>query len=119
VEFKVPFSDRASALLAELKAHCIPAPCFPITREAVWNVCKRRAPAALVHGLRATFKPWCQDSGIDEEVAEGCLSHGPGDATKAAYNRADMVDRRRVVMLAWADFLDGKHAANVVPLKRA
>jgi hypothetical protein len=52
-------------------------------------------------------------------VAEGCLSHGPGDASKAAYNRAEMVDRRRKVIQAWADFLDGKHAANVVPLKRA
>jgi hypothetical protein len=54
------------------------------------------------------------------QAFEGCLSHGPGDATKAAYNRGQMIARRRVVMQAWADFLDGKHAANVIPLpKRA
>jgi hypothetical protein len=59
-------------------------------------------------------------AGGSDLIAEACLSHGPGDATKAAYNRAKMVDRRRVVMQAWADFLDGKHAANVIPLpKRA
>jgi hypothetical protein len=44
-------------------------------------------------------------------------SHGPGDTTKAAYNHAAMVTRRRAVMEVWADFLDGKHAAIVVPLK--
>jgi hypothetical protein len=69
--------------------------------------------------MRATFRSWCADHGVDDGLAEMCLSHGPGDATKAAYNRAGMVDRRRVVMQAWADFLEGKQAANVVPLKRA
>jgi integrase len=120
VEFKVPLSDRAVTLLEKLKAHRrVGTAVFPVSREVVWRVCKRLAPDASVHGLRATFKSWCQDSGIDEEVAEGCLSHGPGDATKAAYNRGEMVERRRKVMQAWTDFLDGKDAANVVPLRRA
>jgi hypothetical protein len=37
---------------------------------------------------------------------------------EAAYNRAPMVDRRRALMQAWADFGDGKDAANVVAFER-
>jgi integrase len=120
IEFKVPLSSRSLALLEELKAHRRTGSCvFPVGRCAVWDMCKRVAPEASVHGWRATFRSWAADNGIDDALAEMCLSHGPGDATKAAYNRGEMVDRRRAVMQAWADFLDGKHAANVVPLKRA
>jgi integrase len=120
VEFKVPLSDPAIALLEKLREHRLAGGrVFPVGRCAVWDMCKRVAPGASVHGWRATFRSWAADNGIDDALAEMCLSHGPGDATKAAYNRAEMVDRRRVVMQAWADFLDGKHAANVVPLKRA
>jgi hypothetical protein len=35
------------------------------------------------------------------------------------YNQATMLKRRRPVMQAWADFLDGAAADNVLPLKRA
>jgi hypothetical protein len=78
--------------------------------------------AATTHGLCASFKSWGEDVGTDHQVAECCLAHAKGDSTVAAYNRAEMVQRRRVVMQAWADYLDGKEAeasAKVVPLKRA
>jgi hypothetical protein len=52
-------------------------------------------------------------------VAEGCLSHGPDGPNKAAYNRAEMVNRRRAVMQQWSDFLAGRDSADMVPLKRA
>jgi integrase len=119
VDFKVPLSDSALALLAELKAHCQTGPVFAGTaRNVIWEMCKRLAPKASPHGLRATFRSWCANKGIDDGLAEMCLSHGPGDATKAAYNRDDVVERRRVVMSRWADFLDGKDSAAAVPLKR-
>jgi integrase len=129
VLFKVPLSDRALAILDEIKAHRRPGPYVflgkdrhPVARNAVWMQCKRLAGSpASVHGLRATFRSWCADNGVDDGVAEACLSHGPGDATKAAYNRAEMVARRRVVIQNWSDYLNGKEAAEmkVVPLKRA
>jgi integrase len=120
VEFKVPLSDRAVALLEQLRTHRpTGGRVFSVGRCAVWDICKRVSGTASVHGMRATFRSWAADHGIDDGLAEMCLSHGPGDATKSAYNRAEMVERRRVVMQAWADFLDGKHSADVVPLKRA
>ena len=41
------------------------------------------------------------------EVAEACLSHRVGSAVSRAYARSDMLERRRPVMAAWAQFLEG------------
>jgi hypothetical protein len=38
---------------------------------------------------------------------------------QAAYNRADMVERRRVVMQDWTNFLDGKASAKVASIGAA
>jgi integrase len=119
VMFKVPLSDRALAILNEIRLHRRAGPYVflgtdreALSRNALWMQSQRRTGhRASVHGWRATFRSWCADNGVDDAVAEACLSHGPGDATKAAYNRAEMVTRRRVVMQRWSDFLDGKEAA--------
>jgi integrase len=72
-----------------------------------------------VHGWRATFRTWAADNGVPDEVAELCLSHLTSKTVRA-YNRAEMVERRRRALQDWADYLDGKAAAdNVVRLKRA
>jgi hypothetical protein len=40
---------------------------------------------ATTHGLRASFKSWGEDVGIDHQVVECCLAHAKGDSTVAAY----------------------------------
>jgi hypothetical protein len=42
-----------------------------------------------------------------------------GSAVSRAYNRSDMLERRRPVMDEWQGYIDGNDAADVVPLKRA
>ena len=71
---------------------------------------------ATTHGLRASFKSWGEDVRIDHQVAECCLAHAKGDSTVAAYNRGEMVDRRRITTQRWADFLDGKASGKVVAM---
>jgi hypothetical protein len=59
------------------------------------------------------------DHGVADDLGEACLAHGKGDATKAAYNRADMIALRRKVMQNWGAFLGGgeEHQPdNVIPL---
>jgi hypothetical protein len=40
-------------------------------------------------------------------MAEIALAHKVGNAVEAAYRRGDMLERRRVLMEAWSDFLIG------------
>jgi integrase len=127
-EFKVPLSDQAMALLSPLyesrgKGALVfpgPRPSRPIANQALWTQMGRATgKTATTHGLRASFRSWCLDVGVDDAVAEACLAHGPKDAVQAAYNRAEIIDRRRVAMAQWGRFLSGEtETGKVVPLAR-
>lgn len=60
-----------------------------------------------VHGLcRATFSTWAYETAAARgDVIEACLAHREADKVKAAYNRAQFNDERRVLLAAWADYL--------------
>jgi integrase len=138
-EFKVPLSAQAVALLKALHAArddselVFPAsaglpgkpgrPAKPgrsIPNATVWAMMQRVTDGkATTHGLRASFRTWCGDVGVAREVSEACLAHAKGDAVEAAYNRSEMVERRRAVMVRWADFLDGKASAKVTDISAA
>ena len=72
---------------------------------------------ATIHGMRAAFRTWCSDTGKPEDLAEAALAHSQG-ALADAYQRGDRLDRRRVLMQAWADHCLGRKG-EVVALRRA
>ena len=39
------------------------------------------------------------------EVVEACLAHAVKSKVEAAYARSDLLNRRRILMQAWADYL--------------
>jgi integrase len=125
IEFKVPLSKQALAMLKPLhdtkgRAQLVfpgPRPGKSIANQAVWSQMGGvTGKTATTHGLRATFRTWCGDVGIEREVSEACLAHSMGDSTEGAYNRPEMVERRRVVMQRYADFLDGKATAKLASM---
>ena len=60
---------------------------------------------AVPHGLRSTFRTWAAEAGVDHAIAEMALGHQVGSAVERAYNRSGMVEARRGVMSAWAEYL--------------
>ena len=75
-----------------------------------------------VHGFRSTFRDWIAErTGFPREVAEAALAHVLRDQTEAAYQRGDMLDRRRKLMEAWAKFCTSGEApgSEVVPIREA
>ena len=56
------------------------------------------------HGLRASFRTWCAETGVVREVAEAALAHSAG-VVERAYQRSDLLAARRKVMDAWARVL--------------
>lgn len=71
------------------------------------RICRRPEgePSVTVHGIRSTFRDWCADNGVNDAVAERCLSHKWGSTVTQAYYRNDLLDQRRAVMQKWADAL--------------
>lgn len=67
----------------------------------------RAGDVCVPHGLRSTFRDWAGElTNYPRELAEQALAHAVGDATEQAYRRGDALDKRRVMMQAWADFCD-------------
>ena len=60
---------------------------------------------AVPHGFRSSFRDWCGETGQPREVAEACLAHAVKSKVEAAYARSDLLNRRRILMQAWADYL--------------
>jgi len=64
------------------------------------------------HGFRASLRTLGRERlGIDVDVLEAQLAHAPKDEVEAAYARVKFKGQRRVVMQAWADYLDGLKTA--------
>jgi integrase len=80
----------------------------PLSNMAMSEALKHRgAPEiATVHGFRSTFDQWASEvAHAEREVIERSLAHVVKSKTEAAYNRADLLDRRRVLMMQWSAFL--------------
>ncbi|MBV9017557.1 MAG: integrase arm-type DNA-binding domain-containing protein [Alphaproteobacteria bacterium] len=130
-DFRVPLSDDAIAVLRAMRVDPIGDPdryLFPGSKpgKPLTNILKylkedMRRPNCTVHGFRSTFRDWVGDcTDFPGDLAELALAHTLPDKTEAAYRRQDALERRRVLMNAWAGYCAGREiGAHVISLKRA
>ena len=60
--------------------------------------------AAVPHGFRSSFKDWARSqTSYPDEVSELALAHVNNDATRAAYARDELLEKRRSLMSDWAE----------------
>lgn len=121
---RVPLSGRAMAIFEPLaavrtgpfvfsgrKAGLSPAAFKMLLR-------RMRVEGASPHGFRSSFSDWASESTMfQREVVEQCLAHTVGGSVELAYRRGDILEKRRAVLEAWADFIEAKQADNVIPLR--
>ena len=72
---------------------------------------------ATVHGFRAMASTALNEMGFRPDVIERQLAHQEQNAVRAAYNRAEYLSERRVMMQHWADYLDSLARNNLIPLR--
>lgn len=69
-------------------------------------VMRRMKVDAVPHGFRSTFRDWVSErTNYPRELAEQALAHVIGNKVEAAYRRSDILEKRRVMMSEWGDFL--------------
>lgn len=62
---------------------------------------------AVPHGFRSTFRDWAaEQTAYSDEIRKAASGHTVGDAIKEAYQRTDLLEKRRRLMIDWARFLD-------------
>jgi len=69
-----------------------------------------------IHGFRSSFRDWCAEAvgnSFSREVCEHALAHSLPDKVEAAYRRGDLLEKRVVLMQAWADYCGAQNFAKV------
>lgn len=114
----VPLSRQAVALLRELhtitggRKYLFPnlrSPNACMTGTTINRVLERLGFAGEFsgHGFRSTASTFLHELGYDEKMIDRQLAHAERNKTKASYNHAEYLPRRREMMQAWADWVDG------------
>lgn len=109
-----PLSDSAlSAVIKRMQAKRVDAGLAP------W-VDKDNGRWIVPHGFRSTFSTWRADkTNYPEEMGEFALAHAIPDKVAAAYQRGDLLDKRRKLMRDWGAFCTQRStAATAVARKR-
>ena len=128
-EHRVPLSAAALALLETMPRMgdlVFPGakPGKPLSDMSLTAVLRRMKRSDItVHGFRSSFRDWCAESvanSFPREVCEHALAHSLPDKVEAAYRRGDLIEKRIMLMQAWADYC-GKvpEAASVTPIRGA
>ncbi|WP_416882853.1 tyrosine-type recombinase/integrase [Marivita sp.] len=114
-DHRVPLTDEMLAIIEPLKA---------LRSEYVFEGQKRHKPLSnmsmlmllrrmqvegvTVHGFRSTFRDWASEvANVPREVAEKSLAHSVGSDVERAYARSDLLEKRRVLMERWSQFVSG------------
>ena len=59
----------------------------------------------VLHGFRSSFRVWAEERTRAGYLAiELSLAHKVGSDVERAYRRTDLLDQRRELMQAWADY---------------
>jgi integrase len=110
-EHRVPLSDQALAVLIDLSNKSkwlFPSRNKkPLSTNAMLTLLKNRMDKPFtVHGFRSTFRDWAAEvSSHPRELAEAALAHVLSNKAEAAYQRGDLLDKRRGLMRDWADYI--------------
>jgi integrase len=111
-EHRVPLSDRALVILAELPRESGRDAVFPgrsaggfLNQDAMADVLTKLRPGITVHGFRSTFRDWAAETtGYPNHVVEMALAHAISNGVEAAYRRGDLFEKRTRLMREWCAY---------------
>jgi integrase len=133
-EHRVPLSDAALDVLEKVKPLALTtegvpnpaAPVFPGPRRALpmsnmtmlMLLRRMKRDDLTAHGFRSTFSDWAAErTSYPREVVEMALAHAIGNKVEAAYRRGDLFEKRRQLMIDWANFCQMSPSGQVVALR--
>jgi integrase len=125
---RVPLSNQAITLLEDLKSTGRSNFVFPGSKRGkplsnmAMTICLSRMGRGdiTVHGFRSTFRDWvAEKTNYPQRVAETALAHRLKDGAEAAYQRGDLLEKRKQMMDAWAQYALPETSNVVVAFKGA
>lgn len=118
-EHRVPLSEQAINLLKSMPRLSDSQKIFPnrqggsLSDMAISEImrgmreCGRLNQPGVPHGFRSTFRDWAaEQTSYPDEIRKAASGHLIGDSVQQAYQRTDLLEKRRKLMSKWANFLD-------------
>ncbi len=117
----VPLTDEALEVIGHIKPltghyehvfHSARTKSKHLNESTVNTVLKRNGykDKMVAHGMRALASTTLNEAGFDHDVIEAALAHVDKNEVRAAYNRAEYIERRKVMMDWWSSKISGEEA---------
>jgi integrase len=118
----VPLSIQALAILEDIRPatgdgrYVFPSPrsrTRPLSNVALLAALRRMGYSqgtVTVHRFRSTASTLLNEQGWRADAIERQLAHGERNLVRAAYNHAEYLAERKLMMQGWANHLDGLRA---------
>jgi integrase len=112
-EHRVPLAPAVLALLRDLPPHSDPSDFVfpgsqrgkPMSDSSLGRVMKRMKLSAVPHGFRSSFRVWAAErTNFPHAVVEMALAHAIANPTERAYQRSDLLQKRRALAEAWSRY---------------
>ena len=117
-EHRVPLAPQAIALLRSATKLASSTKIFPSPRgnalsdmalSQLMRGMRERGELtvnAVPHGFRSTFRDWAaEQTSFPDEIRKVASGHTVGDSVQQAYQRTDLLEKRRKLMEMWATFI--------------
>ncbi len=111
-EHRIPLTDEAQKVVQAAKDQSPNEFLFvglrekPLSDMSMSSFMKREGYEARPHGFWATFRTWVEEqTDTPFEVKETALGHVVDTGVVGAYQRSDRLDKRRLLMEKWVNFL--------------
>ena len=133
-EHRVPLQPQATKLLKSLNRSSGSNLIFPNrTNKALSDMALNQLMRGMrkrgeltgegvPHGFRSTFRNWAaEQTAYPDEIRKAASGHTVGDSVKEAYQRTDLLDKRRNLMNEWAKYMEhptAKQSDNVRTLRK-
>jgi integrase len=109
---RVPMSDQVMAMLAGLPREAgsdfVFAGRYPGSAphpKTLVELLRRMGRDVTAHGFRAAFRTWCEEqTAYPHAVVEAALAYRIPSAVERAYQRSDLIEKRKRLMQEWADY---------------
>lgn len=123
-EHSIPLTQQALALLDAIEPisgrseFVFPSDINPrqCTNSSTANVALKRMGfkgRLTAHGMRALASTTLNDQGFDADVIEAALAHVDKNQVRGAYNRAQYLQRRQVMMAWWSERIEQAASGNL------
>lgn len=114
-EHRVPLPRMVLGFLKKLSREIGNDLIFPSLRgkilsdSAVSKVLKEVGALGTVHGMRSSFRDWAaEQTSYPRELCELSLAHVNRNRVEAAYQRSDLIEKRRALIDEWVEFVFSK-----------